>query len=431
MLFALVLGRKGVSYIQFLPYLYFSEIILLLIFLNIKKTYLGFVFTKSFLMLPFLLFSYGAIYLTLDIYDYGIDSIDKTGVKDFALMFYPIAIIASYMLLRSYQYYGEKHLIKILSILFLLNSIISITYPLRNILIPYVYHIEENIPIIFTYSANTFYLPSGLLFFLQINTLNKNIKIIGVILSLVGIILLMERNPIVSIIVTLMFMFLFINRSVRILKFKSIIITSAVLILSLSSFLELDSIKGMRVKMDIEGYSLLLESIINPVEDEDLNGTRSHRMYMWKTIFDGYLKEDIYFGAGYTKNIGDVIYVTFRSPHNSFLHILWRFGLIGILLIMAMLTVCLIIFVRYYKKNRMYKNDLFITTGLNEWFIMIIIVGIMDSMFATLLESPFSALPYYFLLGTGLYLYDKNKQSNINEYKMKILNNSSLRLVKN
>ena len=115
-------------------------------------------------------------------------------------------------------------------------------------------------------------------------------------------------------------------------------------------------------------------------------GTREHRLQMWSETIDIIFSSfsSFIFGQGYSVSISDV---AFRNVHNGYLSILFRSGLIGLLVFLLFMLKA---FLRIYRKD-------------NGVMVAVIVMALLDSFTGTLLDSPFLSAPIYFLIGFSIY----------------------------
>jgi hypothetical protein len=124
-----------------------------------------------------------------------------------------------------------------------------------------------------------------------------------------------------------------------------------------------------------------------------LGGTRQHRLEMWaeivRMVFSG--PASMLFGFGYKGEVGDALGISFRAPHNGFLTILFRGGIIGLGLFLTFL----------YQVFMMLRRAIR-THGASEEARRAATVGLVvlgsligDSLTGTILDSPFTSWLFY------------------------------------
>ena len=122
-------------------------------------------------------------------------------------------------------------------------------------------------------------------------------------------------------------------------------------------------------------------------------GTREHRLEMWtaivKLVFSS-IKTAL-FGFGYAGEVGDALNVPFRAPHNGFVTILYRSGVIGLTLFVGLLLSIFGIFARAVRSG----------TAESPWrwpaALCLIAIGSLvgDALAGTILDSPFTSMMFY------------------------------------
>jgi O-antigen ligase len=138
----------------------------------------------------------------------------------------------------------------------------------------------------------------------------------------------------------------------------------------------------------------LFSSIFSNSENVVRAGTKRHRLEMWNEIIDNTLKEDPALGQGVK---GPLIDVAFKHPHNSFITIFGRFGIVGLFLALTIYFV-------------MPAHNMMVLTRTNDpnlQQIMLLYLCFVPAfmgavLFGPTLESPFSALICNFFYGAFL-----------------------------
>jgi len=132
-------------------------------------------------------------------------------------------------------------------------------------------------------------------------------------------------------------------------------------------------------------------------------GTKEHRLAMWKEVIDDTLKKDPVFGQGVKEPLVDV---AFRNPHNSFLSVFGRFGIVGLVLAVIIYFV-------------MPVDNMIILTHTHDTRlqqIMLLYLCFVPSfmgaaLFGPTLVSPYSALVCNFVYGAYLRCGDIVRQT--------------------
>ncbi len=131
------------------------------------------------------------------------------------------------------------------------------------------------------------------------------------------------------------------------------------------------------------------------------------RIFVWRDMFLDFLENRNIFGVNFgvpfrsrtieTLRWADGNWVGWLEPHNSYLHMLYRAGIVGVLLILAVWGgfICM---VRKFLAHRNLKGIL-LCTLLLYWLIV--------ANFEVILELPYFAIPFWSIYGTVLrYCWD-------------------------
>lgn len=126
-------------------------------------------------------------------------------------------------------------------------------------------------------------------------------------------------------------------------------------------------------------------------------GSVAWRVQWWGEIWDAVHRQETtaLFGFGYGYILSDLsglILEDIRSPHNIFFYVLAYSGWIGVIIFIAFeLSIFLVLFKQYC------------VTG-EYWGIIVWAMYLSKSFFGNVLETPFGAIPFYFLIGIGISL---------------------------
>ncbi|HEY1293548.1 MAG TPA: O-antigen ligase family protein [Chloroflexota bacterium] len=146
-------------------------------------------------------------------------------------------------------------------------------------------------------------------------------------------------------------------------------------------------------------------STANPLTD-----TAAWRVYMWNTLWAETTSqvETLVFGLGFGPNlVADVGYsqantvnAPLRSPHDIFINVLARCGVVGVVFWLLFLGVCLYAILRGVQAGRR-RND---QSGVDWllWLLAYAITFFVAALFGVVLESPFGAIPFYLIVGMAL-----------------------------
>ena len=125
----------------------------------------------------------------------------------------------------------------------------------------------------------------------------------------------------------------------------------------------------------------------------DMSGTRSHRLEMWFEIIEIVSSNplNLLFGMGFHGEVLDILGVSFRAPHNGFVTIYYRLGIVGIVLFLNVLLSLFLIIKHQFKSQK----DIY--TSLN---VLLYGAFIGDILTGTIIDSPFTL--YIFIALTSI-----------------------------
>jgi len=123
-------------------------------------------------------------------------------------------------------------------------------------------------------------------------------------------------------------------------------------------------------------------------------GTKEHRLAMWKEVIEETLSEDPVLGQGVK---GPLVDVAFRNPHNSFLSIFGRFGVVGLVLAVIIYFVMPVdnMIVLTHTRDPVLQRIMLLQLCFVPAFMG-------AALFGPTLVSPFSALVCNFIYGASL-----------------------------
>ncbi len=134
----------------------------------------------------------------------------------------------------------------------------------------------------------------------------------------------------------------------------------------------------------------------------DAVGTRSHRFEMWLGVVDHVISDArrLIFGSGFSGEVGDVIGISFRVPHNGFVTILFRMGVLGLICYVIFL---ISIFLKCLKQRcgLAEKASVFCLLNLGAFLGDVLTGTIIDSPFTYFLWLVSTALCLSVISGTG------------------------------
>lgn len=126
-------------------------------------------------------------------------------------------------------------------------------------------------------------------------------------------------------------------------------------------------------------------------------GSREHRIDMWLTIVGkvfGSIPTAL-FGFGFAGEVGDAVGVSFRAPHNGFVTILYRGGVVGL----SLYVITLAYLLRFFGSalRRAATAPILRAHAATGLIILGAFVG--DAMTGTILDSPFTSMLFYVQIG--------------------------------
>jgi O-antigen ligase len=128
------------------------------------------------------------------------------------------------------------------------------------------------------------------------------------------------------------------------------------------------------------------------------------RYFIWRDMWQEFLKEKPFvmgFGLDHPQRSKSLEMLEWEgpwwedgwiTPHNSFLHIIYRGGIVGILLIIFMFL-ALINMIKKFSRMRSVPGGILLS---------VIIFGFISANFLVFLELPYTAIPFWFIFGVIL-----------------------------
>ena len=300
----------------------------------------------------------------------------------------------------------------------MLHTIWGLFYPIRNSIVAISPKLMGIMPLFhFRQDADGVVFSGGILYFLLLAKQYKWPRLLALTLVTVqfALVFIFQTR---SIYVSCLFLFLFLSviRQKRTLAKIAVIIILLLIIGIVSNF----KTAGRRGKHDVvSAQSLVYEfaSIFRPKE----SGTASFRLLWWKSIIDDSLqnKRKLFLGRGFGPSlaIGDYLEVgtksrrdeelmgIAKSPHNIVITIFGRMGLVGLCLWLGFN--CIFFHYMLWGIKLAKRSNSYDIQNVLMWLSGFILVIVGTSVFGVLLESPFTAIPYFFFLGAGIGIVDK------------------------
>jgi hypothetical protein len=135
------------------------------------------------------------------------------------------------------------------------------------------------------------------------------------------------------------------------------------------------------------------EAIFSTNTGLGLSGTREHRLDMWAQLLRlaFHSPGTVLFGYGYEGEVGDWLGITFRAPHNGFMTILFRGGIVGLGLYAWFLHAL------YGVLRGTMRSLQTGTEARRQAGVGLVILGALigDTLTGTILDSPFTSWLFY------------------------------------
>ncbi|UCC22052.1 MAG: hypothetical protein JSW23_09635 [Planctomycetota bacterium] len=184
----------------------------------------------------------------------------------------------------------------------------------------------------------------------------------------------------------------------RFITIMAVLLLIAVLATAVASY-----VPDLKVKEKFDMQKELVLSIFGwSSELKERDGTREHRLQMWDEVWHDTLEKNLLFGQGFGHELTDV---EFRHPHNSFVTILGRLGLLGLFISIGIYIVFpLAALMRLGKLiNKQHQRQLLLYCCFWPAFLS-------GALFSPTLEAPYSALVCNFIFGVFLRNYETATQ---------------------
>lgn len=305
-------------------------------------------------------------------------------------MFYPVVVLAGVYVARKWL----NRLHKFYWSLFIAVSLLAISAPAVRALLSGVIVINGHSLFGFYGSYYTVVIPAFCYFFTRAI---RGRTILLTIISTAAILVLGSRSGMVALFISIMCLFLAADKAR--FAFKSLLLISALLAALTFIFPLLNYFSaGFRGDFSPSYYFYALLSIVVPEAGmADFGtafvGSRTHRMEMAYEIIQEVMKSSstTLFGLGVSEPL---VETSFRNPHNGYVTILGRSGMIG-LAALVWLVIYTAIMVRSWGK----RSESMLEDRDRAFCWAVLLSGIWMIGFTTLLDSPMNAIPFFFLLG--------------------------------
>lgn len=179
----------------------------------------------------------------------------------------------------------------------------------------------------------------------------------------------------------------------RLYLVKTVIFVALLMIVTPIAVGLLFNAEGGRFLVTSGNLMKFFSSVIGGGVELGLGGTREHRLEMWAEIIRMVSSTPLtfLFGLGYAGEIGEALDISFRAPHNGFLTILFRGGIIGLALFGCFL------FSLYDTLRRTLRSTSASAEAKREATIGLLVLGALigDTLTGTILDSPFTSWLFY------------------------------------
>lgn len=331
-------------------------------------------------------------------------------------------ILVGFSFLQRTEYF-EK-IFKWMPKLLFIGVLYGMTYPFAYILQPLSPKIisgsGQSVPIFFTYVSTALVMILSAFYLLLFSKQKEEILYNSIAFLLITFTILQLHARTIYLQLIAAFIFLSVYRKNFIKKgFTSLIVCIGFLILM--PLLDI-TLYGKFGKMSVE-FLFNHFIAIGGIESEGLEGSAQGvglRLGWWYYLFSRLTEnlQNFLFGLGYGFSLIDFTVtggVEIREPHNSYISIFSRSGLIGISLFTAVHFYLIKTWFLAHRLCRMINWQ----EGLN-WLLLIFVYFILVWVFAIgedAFEKPFNAIPYYFFWGIVLRFYYHLKNNNIGPLK--------------
>ena len=336
--------------------------------------------------------------------------------RDFAMVYYSIFLLFGYAFYKDYK--NIEIFYKIIGWIFVFHAIWGLFYIARET-------VAANSPLLmgfmplfsFREDADSLIFLGGALYFLLMvkhHNWNKLLVVLSVIIQFFLILLFQSRAVYVS--CFLVFMFLSMTSTKKVL-FKIMIVLMLIFAAGVVSNF---TIKGEEDHYDMSAEGTVQEflSIFTPDESQ----TASYRLVWWRFVIEDALENprSLLLGKGFGPSLAINRYSLMvgewtreyeevggiaKSPHNFFITVFGRMGIVGLFLWLAINCAFFLHMLKGIRLSRILGEHKI--HNILIWIGCFILAIIAASFFAVLLESPFMAIPYFFFMGLGLAIVDR------------------------
>jgi O-antigen ligase len=288
------------------------------------------------------------------------------------------------------------------------GAVYGLSFPAGKFLVNYSPHIMAaggySIPIFFSYiNSGTLEITAAVMLMLVKTPYAKgSVRYAWIALFLGAAIGLGQSRTVYAQVILVLFLFLLFQRKTFV-KWSAGIAVALLLILLVSA--SGTGMRGRLGKVSLDFASKHFQSVSGSSEDQALSGSAGGialRLGWWKKIGRelSQTPENLMFGLGYGMPLVNYTLgggVVVREPHNSFISVLARLGVLGAF---CWISMQFTLFWTWWSGFRLARRRGWTVDAMRLLVMMIfcsiILVGIVGE---DMLEKPFNAAPYYFIWG--------------------------------
>lgn len=350
------------------------------------------------------------IHLVIDIPKYK-----AYAIRDVSFIVEGIFLLLGFIWARNLN--NIKLFTRVLTIVFFLNFIYSLSFPFRDIILSLspVSGIFQQVPVFGFYQQTSLFLLAGALFYLlvanQVFKARPKIFLILAILQAGWSLVFQERSIYIGIILVILILIVDSkdNRGgVRV----AISLVFGICILFITLSISGISIKGRMGQVNFDFFLQHARSLLL-VSDTPGVGTVNWRINLFYEVWNRWTASlvNIIAGEGFGQALIDFHLnsgIAVRQPHNTHITIVMRLGLIGIAIWGIMQWKVFSLFIRSLRNTRQnsFKHNLFL------WLFLFYIISMLYTSVQPWLEFSYGAIPFFTIIGFTLGLGEHTEHAN-------------------
>ncbi len=349
-------------------------------------------------------FLYGVLMAWVSLFLPGRLSIDR--LKDAAFVIYPLFFIFGYMIARS----EWEALVSTFGVAFCLLLPYSFLFPYDRVVQLISPEIYPQLPIFGHFNTAYVHVVGGLFFFLFVvgarckeEWPKRAVRWGGAALFGVSLLMMQLRAGLLALAASVM-VYWWMGFREHLKRAASILILVWVLIISIP-YISGFEIRGWKGPVTVDFLWELFLSIFGletgKYSDAGLLASRESRLQMWTQSLEPSVRSvaQFVFGRGFGEPLVEVELVTGwtkRSPHNSFVTVFARLGVIGLSLLIAVLGMVMARMLRVVKRVATMDNA---QSGTFLWLLGYLVAAFVGATFSVVFDTPYMAAPVWTLLG--------------------------------